>query len=213
MTPEEARSPCVYIIGAQCTGKTTLVNALEDSFHRNDLKQSTTKPLIIREVARTVLKEKQFSRDDITTSPSRALQLQKHILEAQFDAENAANAPEGPSSWYICDRSGLDPVVYAQLFVGEEAAGELLATETWKGLERRMKASIVILCEAGCSWLIDDGTRLMPEGMEQWMRIDTAFRSLLAVREIAYAVVPKDMIAIGERVELVKEQLRKHSLL
>lgn len=212
MAREEVHSRCLYIIGAQCTGKTTLVNALEDEFYRNESAWSRgdiAKPLIIREVARTVLREKQFSRHDITTSPSRALQLQKHILEAQFHAEEATIALESPSKWHISDRSGLDPIVYAQLFVGDGAADEMLALETWKELERRMKAGVVILCEAGCDWLADDGTRLMPDGMEQWMRIDSAFRKLLAMRGIDYTVVPKEMTSLKERLEFVQEQFSR----
>jgi nicotinamide riboside kinase len=198
---EAGRRCSVYIIGAQCTGKTTLVNALEDSYAKNE------QPLVIREVARTVLREKGFSRSDITSSPSRALELQKHILDAQFEVEKAATGDDSCSPWYICDRSGLDPIVYAQLFVSEAAATEMLATDTWKELERRMKAGIVILCEAGCTWLVDDGTRLMPDGMDEWMRIDSAFRTLLAVRGINYKVIPKDMVSLEERVERVREHL------
>ena len=94
MAQNKAQSRCLYIIGAQSTGKTTLVNALEETFHRNEstkAERDVTKPHIIREVARTVLREKHFSRHDIATSPSRALQLQKHILNAQFDAEMIAS--------------------------------------------------------------------------------------------------------------------------
>jgi len=202
-------SQCLYVIGAQCTGKTTLVNALEDRFCRGEEFFSAqgllSKPGVIREVARTVLREKQFTRDDIKTSPSRALQLQKHIIDAQFAAEKAAISLDTPTAWYISDRSGLDPIIYAQLFVGEEAAGEMLASENWKELERRMKAGIVILCEAGCSWLADDGTRLMPDGMEQWMRIDNAFREQLTACGIRYTVVPKDMVSLEARVQLVQK--------
>ncbi|KAL1592613.1 hypothetical protein SLS60_011029 [Paraconiothyrium brasiliense] len=201
----------LYVIGAQCTGKTTLVDALEKKFGQSETSCSTQgvllKPVIIREVARTVLREKRFNRLDITTSPSRALRLQKHILDAQFAAERAITNLEAPARWYISDRSGLDPIVYAQLFVGEEAASDMLTSEEWRELEQRMKAGIVILCEAGCSWLIDDGTRLMPDGTTEWMRIDDAFRKQLFARGIRYTVVPKDMVSLEERVQLVQEQL------
>jgi nicotinamide riboside kinase len=207
------RTRCLYIIGAQCTGKTTLVNALEEEFCRNDATHSQqevpSKPVVIREVARAVLKEKQLSRDDITNSPSRALELQKHILEAQLVAEKAAIDVKNPTAWYISDRSGMDPIVYAQLFVGGKEADEMLASETWKELEHRMKAGVVMLCEAGCSWLTDDGTRLMPPNLGQWMSIDSAFREQLAKRDIRYMVVPKDLLDIKARVKLVQEQLAR----
>jgi nicotinamide riboside kinase len=189
----------IYIVGAQSTGKTTLVNALEAAFAREG---SSQRPLVIREVARTVQKEKHFSRKDITTSPTRALQLQQYILAAQYDAEAticAANA----SAWYMCDRSGLDPIVYAKCFVGEDAAAKMLESEVWRELEDRMKDSIVILCEAGCHWLVDDGIRLMPKNVEEWVRVDAAFRDLLEKRGIGFSIMPKEMMDLQKRVEYV----------
>jgi nicotinamide riboside kinase len=195
----------LYIIGAQSTGKTTLVNALEEHFdlHRSPQEGRPSQPLIIREVARTVLKEKDFNRDDIRTSPTRALQLQKHILDAQHNAECEINVSSTPK-WYICDRSGLDPIVYTKYFVGQEASAEMLASRSWVELESRMKAGIVILCEAGCHWLKDDGIRLMPNDADEWTRIDDTFRSLLEEREIRYSVLPKDLADLGERVDFVR---------
>jgi nicotinamide riboside kinase len=210
MAEETAQCRNVYIIGAQCTGKTTLVNNLEEKLDSSGCGQpgkQMSKPIIIREVARAVLREKQFSRDDITNSPSRALQLQKYILEAQVETEKAASKSAHPSPWYICDRSGLDPIAYAHVFVGEEAADDMLTSEAWQELEGRMKAGIVILCEAGCSWLVDDGTRLMPDGMEDWMRVDNAFRKLLAARQIDYTVCSRNLVSLADRVQLVKERL------
>jgi nicotinamide riboside kinase len=195
-----------YIIGPQCTGKTTLVNALEKVFRHDTHGASSAdpqQPLIIREVARTVLKEKGFIREDITTSPTRALQLQQHILEAQHRAEATACASK-TSSWFLCDRSGLDPIVYTKCFVGYEAVEELLASKTWLDLEARMKKSIVVLCEAGCHWLVDDGVRLMPNDLEEWTRVEAAFRDLLEKRGISYYIIPKDMADLGTRVRHVQ---------
>ncbi|KAF2823710.1 hypothetical protein CC86DRAFT_298303 [Ophiobolus disseminans] len=199
----------IYIIGAQSTGKTTLVDALES---RLGIRAAAThevrarKPPVIREVARTVLKEKGFNREDITTSRARALQLQQHILEAQYTAELETSTSDA-SSWYICDRSGLDPIVYAKCFVGTEAAAAMLGSRSWLQLESRMKAGIVILCEAGCRWLVDDGIRLMPGDAEEWLRIDDAFRDLLNMRGIDFSIVPKDLADIEERVDLVERLL------
>ncbi|ORY08043.1 AAA domain-domain-containing protein [Clohesyomyces aquaticus] len=213
MAGETTPARCLYIIGPQCTGKTTLVNALEEKYCPSETTPSAqglpSKPVVIQEVARSVLKEKQFSRHDITSSPSRALQLQKHILDAQFDAEKAAISLENPSSWYISDRSGLDPIIYARLFVGEEGAREMLASDKWEELERRMKAGVVMLCEAGSSWLVDDGTRLMPDGRKEWMRMDSAFREQLTARGICYTVVPKDLVSLEARVQLVHDCLSR----
>jgi nicotinamide riboside kinase len=195
----------IYVVGAQCRGKTTLVNALEDHFKSNEVKRTLQQPTIIREVARTVLKEKGFTRDDLATSPIRALQLQQHILDAQLHAEGAKNKTAS-SNWYICDRSGLDPNVYAQLFAGRSAAEDMLESEAWQALERRMKNGIVMLCEAGCTWLIDDGIRLMPDGLDDWMRVDS-FRELLDARGIAYTIIWKDVISLPERLKMVQDAI------
>ncbi|KAH1415871.1 hypothetical protein KXX32_000323, partial [Aspergillus fumigatus] len=74
----------LYIIGAQCTGKTTLVKALLDALPQ---RHPSLPPHPITEVARKVLCEFGFTRDDITSDPSRALQLQELILKAQFEEE------------------------------------------------------------------------------------------------------------------------------
>lgn len=209
MEPKNDLTRCVYIIGAQGTGKTTLVNAIEDTFR----KQTTLKnhsganqPTIIREVARNLLAELDFSRDDLTKGNPRALQLQEHILAAQFEAEKSASTHQNPLGWLISDRSGIDPIVYAQIFAGDEGADKMLGTESWKVLERRMKAGVVLLCEPVPSWFSDDNTRLiLPE--DQWKDIDRVFRDLLATRGIEYTVVPKDMTSLEERVDFVQQQL------
>jgi nicotinamide riboside kinase len=193
----------LYIIGPQCTGKTTLVNALEKTYELDTDSVSTQQPIFIREVARTVLKDKGFHRDDITKSATRAFQLQQHILEAQYNAEVTACASNA-SSWFICDRSGLDPIVYTKCFVSPDAVEKLFASNTWLELEARMKESIVVLCEAGCRWLVDDGVRLMPADTEEWTRVDATFRDLLQKRGIGYSIISKDVVDIGARVEFVQ---------
>ncbi|KAK0741404.1 hypothetical protein B0T18DRAFT_432516 [Schizothecium vesticola] len=85
----------VYIVSAQCTGKTTLVNRLDQHFHDNPPPAGT--PAIIKEVARTVLVQHNFTADDITSSQERCLLLQRFILETQTKAEKEHNMPErGP---------------------------------------------------------------------------------------------------------------------
>jgi predicted ATPase len=91
----------IFIIGAQCTGKTTIVRALEKHFSEQKLLQ----PVVISEVARRVIQETKIYRQDIRSSLERSLALQKAILQAQHKAEYAA-----AEKWYISDRSGVDPV-------------------------------------------------------------------------------------------------------
>jgi nicotinamide riboside kinase len=202
----------IYIIGPQSTGKTTLVNALEKAFASGDgLPDSSnfTRPAIIREVARTVLKTYNFTRDDITNSPTRALKLQELILKAQLKAEETALSENPLKSWFISDRSGLDPIVYAKLFVGEDAAQQMLSSDNWKALEERMKDGLVILCEADCAWLVDDGTRLMPKDVEDWLRVNSAFHEVLETLAIDKILMPKSILDLQQRVQVVLDAVHK----
>ena len=190
----------IYIIGPSCTGKTTLLNALLEYYAQAEDSKLSTRPLAaIREVARSVMREQDFDRSDITSSADRSLKFQKAILQAQYKAETVLKS----ETWYISDRSGIDPVVYARSFIGEEAAEELLVSPEWTELEHRMRASLVFLCEAGGDWLADDGTRLMPKDLEAWVRFDHAYRQLLRERKIEYHLIPKDFTKTAARVTLV----------
>ncbi|KAK5111544.1 hypothetical protein LTR62_004840 [Meristemomyces frigidus] len=192
--------PKVYLIGTGSTGKTTLVKALQDRYTATRQLSNTPEPLIITEVARKVLDELSIDPDDIASSPQKCLQLQTAILHAQHQAETAALATD---AFFISDRSGLDPIVYAKLLVGEFASHQLLQSSEWKALESNLRNGIVFLCEAGCKWLVDEGTRLMPKDMEEWHRFDQAFREMLDARALAYQIVSRDRVRIVDRVNLV----------
>jgi hypothetical protein len=103
-------------------------------------------------------------------------------------------------------------VVYALLFVGEDAAEQLLSSPTYLALEDNMKRGLVFVCEAGCSWLIDDGTRLMPKDLAEWSHCDQVFRELLTRRGIEYHVIPRDLVDIHARLQLVLGRLAESSM-
>ena len=207
---QEHKPKNIYIIGAQCTGKTTLVLALEKHFeekHAAEQNTSIPKPLIIKEVARNVLREHNFKAEDITNSKSRALELQKLILNAQYEAESAAQ-----DSWFISDRSGLDCIVYARRYVGVEDAAALMATPLWRAHEERMRDSLVVVCETGVEWLIDDGVRLMPESPESWDGLHALFCSCLDAAGLRYEVLSNKLLDLGARVEFVLGRLEEERL-
>ncbi|KAF2804992.1 uncharacterized protein BDZ99DRAFT_511490 [Mytilinidion resinicola] len=183
----------IYVVGAQCTGKTTLVDALALHFSH-----TKSKPLLIKEVARGVLRKHNYTAADITNSPVRALELQHLILAAQLAAEEEAGR-----KWLISDRSALDPVVYAMLHVGEEAAARMLESKAWQVSRLRMQEARVFVCEAGTPWLVDDGVRLMPENTERWMTVHQTFCKLLREQGIPFTVVKKETADLAKRVELV----------
>ena len=188
----------IYIVGAQCTGKTTLIAALVAHFS-NHSTPTTPAPIVFTEVARTVLREHGFNASDITSSPSRNLLLQKLILEAQYTTEQAA----GTSQWFISDRSGFDPIVYTRRYVGEEGVRSLMEMRIWEELKERMGRSLVVVCAAGADWLVDDGVRLMPEDRKDWVAFHDLFCESLKDAGLSFVVLPCEVKDLSERVKFV----------
>ncbi|EWG44756.1 hypothetical protein FVEG_05747 [Fusarium verticillioides 7600] len=170
--------PNIYIIGPQSTGKTTLVNELQADLEHGLVDSSIDKPQIVSEVARSVLAKHKYSAEDIRTSKVRCLELQQLILQAQAEAEKEALKT---SSWFISDRAGFDPLVYAKRYASPGAEKELQQLETWKQVKARMETSLIVVCEAGTPWLMDDGVRLMPGSETEWMQVFDDFCQILNI--------------------------------
>ncbi|KAI4281386.1 MAG: hypothetical protein L6R35_005659 [Caloplaca aegaea] len=196
----------IYVIGAQSTGKTTLVNALATHFeqHPESIRNTESQPKLIKEVARGVLQRHSYTADDIVSSKSRALELQRLILEAQCEAEKAAS-----KQWYISDRSGLDPLVYARLFVGWDETSVLIQEPSWQYLQEMMRSGLVIVCESGGEWLINDGVRLMPQDRDAWLQMHTTFCETLDGFGIQYHVLPAALRDLNGRVEFALTRWRR----
>ncbi|EHK43299.1 hypothetical protein TRIATDRAFT_225683, partial [Trichoderma atroviride IMI 206040] len=193
----------IYIIGAQCTGKTSLVKALENAFRES---LGTTPPAIVKEVARSVLKTHGFTAKDITSDPGRCLQLQTLILEAQFSTEREALAKNG---WIISDRSGMDPIIYASRHIGSEAVELMVSSDYWKELRDRMSHSLVFVCETVEAWLVSDGVRLMPRDLQDWSEYDEEFCRMLDSAGIHYQMIPRSMQNLEDRVAHVWSEWKK----
>lgn len=195
-----ATLPSIYVIGPQSTGKTTLVNKLRDDLRHWLAGATIEPPQIVTEVARTVLTKHKYTANDITSSTDRCLELQKLILEAQAAAEKEALLY---SSWFISDRSGFDPLVYAREYVSPEAVAEMQRLPAWIEVKTRMENSLVVVCEAGTPWLMDDGVRLMPDNEGAWMKLSRDFCDLLDETGFSYCVVPRAMLDLSERAAFV----------
>ena len=195
----------IYIIGAQSTGKTTLVTALADYFENqvNTSQEPISKPKVLKETARDVLKRHNFTANDIVTSRSKAMELQQLIMKAQAQAELSLD-----EDWYISDRSGLDALAYMRRYVGEKEERELRASVDWQGVEQRMREGLVVLCEAGGEWLIDDGVRLMPKDKEDWVQMHHLFCALLDEIGLKYIVMPTTIQGLESRVAFVMSEWR-----
>lgn len=206
--------PNIYIVGAHSTGKTTLVTALGEHFARNPhMGGSTNPPHQLKEVARGVLVRHQFTASDITNSKERALELQRLIIEAQAAAEDAL---QNQNEWYIADRSALDAVAYARQYVGKVESRVLREVAEWQQLGGRMRAGVVMLCEPGGEWLIDEGVRSMPRDRDEWFALHSHVEVLLVECEIPYTVLPCSVSSLGHRIDAVlrawkwKQQQQHH---
>ncbi|GAB1319469.1 hypothetical protein MFIFM68171_09679 [Madurella fahalii] len=209
--------PNIYIIGAQCTGKTTLVNNLREHFsthphpHPNSNpdqpgQTGTPPPVIISELARSVIKAHDFTTRDVR-SPTRSLALQQLILAAQAAAERDAVSQ---GRWFISDRSGADPIAYALRYVGEVTTRRVLCgSDEWRELKGRMQRSLVVVCEAGAEaagWLTDDGVRLMPEDLDEWVGFHGTFCGFLEGEGVRFEVLPAGVTGREERVGFVLDR-------
>ena len=202
-----SKPPDIYIVGAQCTGKTTLVKALQVHFNKGENSYERdghriSRPKIITETARIVLQDHNFTADDIKSSPIRALALQRLILQTQLSVERAMSERE----WFVSDRSGVDPIIYARKYVSKDAATDLITSPEWLELRERMRKSVIIVCEAGADWLANDGVRLMPESREDWIEFHQLFCSCLDDLGLRYEVLPCDVTSLRERVAFVLEK-------
>jgi nicotinamide riboside kinase len=199
--------PNIYVIGAQCTGKTTLVNALQRHFYGEpDFEHNA--PYIISEVARTELRKHGFTTDDIRSSPDQSFAFQKLILTAQVAAERSALREK---SWFVSDRSGVDPIIYAMRYVGLDSARSLRESAEWSELKGRMTKSLVVVCEAG-KWLVDDGVRLMPEHKQDWIQFHAMFCTFLDEVGLRYQLVPCAMEDLSSRVSFEHQEQHRTSL-
>lgn len=196
----------IYIVGAQSSGKTTLISGLEKYFHdhSNTTWGASTvgKPFVLEEVARKVLLDCGCTGKTVSDSKSEALRLQSLILEAQSEAEDAIK-----DLWFMSDRSGLDAIVYAKLYAGESEAEQLMETKHWREMETALQNSLVIVCEPVVPWLKEDGLRLMPKDLsaraELVFKIHGLFCDLLNRLGFRYLILPKSLTDLDARVHFV----------
>lgn len=205
----ESVSPLnIYVVGSQCTGKTTLVNKLREYFAANpEAHAGKPPPVVITEVARSVLKEHSFTAADVV-QPARSLELQRLILNAQAAAEREVSDRE--NGWFISDRSGADPIAYALRYVGPGVQETLVRSAEWNELKERMKKSLVVVCKADSQaerWLYDDGVRLMPKDVGDWVAFHDLFCAFLREQGIHYYELSAGTAGHQERVEWVLSKM------
>lgn len=198
----------IYIIGAQSTGKTTLLNALRDHYSKPGHPDDDA-PQFIEETARIVFKQEGFAFAAVDTQSNfdKYLEIQRMILKTQLEAEDEALRK---GQWFISDRSGLDCLIYASKYVGREGAEALSQTPELARLNVRMQKGRIVVCEPVLDWLKDDGTgfRPIPELKENWLAVHKEFCELLDRLGWEYNVLPSSMRSLQERVAFALHNTR-----
>lgn len=188
----------MYIIGAQCTGKTTLSEAFAAAVKSNI---PSLKSELLQETARTTLQLHGFTRIDVRNGGDRCLQLQHLIMQSQLERESTARKQD--LNLVISDRSGIDPLVYARMYCESVAVTQLEHSAIWEQLRLNLREGVVVVCEPVQDWLFDDGTRLVPLNWEEWVETHKTFCMLLEQHEIEHIVLPAALRPLEDRVRFM----------
>ncbi|CAH1258238.1 Hypp1979 [Branchiostoma lanceolatum] len=182
----------VFLCGAHSTGKTTLLTDLGKAVRIHG------EP----EVARKVIKDMGLTREhlDYKKNPKAFEDLQLKILDAQCETERR-NAEAGRD--YIADR-GIDPVVYADVCLGEDAKQRLLGSHQAKECIERYKTSLVFVLTPHQECIKDDGFRMMGT-LEELQRYTIAMTTILHENDIPFTLI-RDLDR-QKRVQIVREKI------
>ncbi|KAI0712795.1 AAA domain-containing protein [Cerioporus squamosus] len=191
----------IFVLGPSSSGKTTLCNALAR-------KLDVPVAQYIKEVARTVMKTHNFTRNDTGT-----YEMQHAIMCAQLKAEAEAlkllssKQNRGCSHLSILsDRSAVDPIVYAGTSTvdgAEEGRRKLLDDDSFKAVLPFYRQSLFVVLEPVAEWLVDDGVRSLED---PWRYNGVLYKTLadLAIPYITLGATVKD---VAERVDYVVRYL------
>ncbi|KAJ7639976.1 AAA domain-containing protein [Mycena polygramma] len=178
----------IYVVGPSSTGKTTLCTALAKRLGLNGSQ-------VVTEVARRVIKALGLGRENIGL-----LEMQKAIMLAHLEQEQQSR--EGSAQ--LCDRSAVDPIVYA-IFTAANAADAQSRKEALVDLPEfqralpRYRESFFILLDPVKDWIIDDGFRHVGDET----RILAIFQDTLAELGIRYREIGPSMRFLPERTSFV----------
>ncbi|KAF9057078.1 AAA domain-containing protein [Panaeolus papilionaceus] len=191
----------IFIIGPSSTGKTTLCEALVESL-------SIPQEAYVTEVARTIMKEKGYSRNTIGV-----LDMQKDIMEGYYTRQRNLEQLGEKYPIHLYDRSVIDPVVYAMLTApnDDEANNRkdlLTRTPAFRNAVDKFKQSIMVLMRPVEGWLVDDGIRSVDNQLEC---INT-FESLLEEWEIPYVSMGDEIQSLTRRVAKMEGIIKERSL-
>lgn len=183
----------IYIEGAQNTGKTTLIKNVKNRF---------PSICIMNEIARTVIKEKNISHEDLENNKNNCFKkLQMDILKATFISESNMNNP------FISDRSILSPIVYSYYYFGEEYGRTLEKQKEFiNRLEIYKNNSIIILLTPYEKYLTFDETKKNAT-MEDLHKITYLYKYFLKKYNLKHIILDK----INEREFIIEKILKDNN--
>ncbi|KAJ6529217.1 AAA domain-containing protein [Mycena capillaripes] len=189
----------IYVVGPSSTGKTTLCKALAKR-----LGLSGTQ--FITEVARRVIKGLGLGRDHIGM-----LEMQRAIMLAHLEKERE----NANGSAQLCDRSAVDPIVYAIFTAANQEEAEtrkqaLVGLPEFQSALPQYRKSLFVLLTPVKEWVVDDGFRHVGDET----KILAIFRDTLSELGIAYREIGPDMRFLPERMSFVTSlAMAPHSIL
>ncbi|RDB18597.1 hypothetical protein Hypma_014703 [Hypsizygus marmoreus] len=183
----------LYVVGPSSTGKTTLCNAVAKKLHLNE-------NAVVGEVARHVMATQGYTRKDVGS-----LEMQQAIMDAHLQRENEGRM----GAVRLCDRSAIDPIVYAVLTApnAEEAKRRqdiLVHSPLFQLALQGYRDSIFLLLAPVPEWVVDDGVRLI----ESQARCHDIFKTVLRELDIAFRELGPEMRFLEERIMAVMGMLR-----
>ncbi|KAK2464628.1 hypothetical protein APHAL10511_003321 [Amanita phalloides] len=188
---EISKRHALYVIGPSSTGKTTLCNALA-----KDLRLSQTAH--VTEVARTVLQERGYTRNDVHN-----LEMQRDIMLAHIQKERFSRQ-ESPGL-VLCDRSAIDPIVYVVLTATDEQMAverrdQLVQMDEFQHILPLYRESLFVVLGPVEEWVVDDGVR----SIENLQACYKTFQATLDYLGIKYQTLGMETKSLAERVATVK---------
>jgi len=195
---------CIYIIGPQSTGKTTLVDALAHTLG--------SEIPVVKEVARRVMQVKGYTREDVdSTNHDRRFSLQRDIFTAQIERENSFILSEKNIS-FLSDRSAIDPLVYLTHYASINDVCRITSTSDWRNTRSRYadtSKSLIILLLPVDEFLVDDNVRYVSKCYDDWHGLAGAFQGFMRAEKIPFIEIGNDCVKIEERVAVVLDHMEK----
>lgn len=121
--------------------------------------------------------------------------MEAHFL---FEQESMKHAVR------VCDRTAIDPIVYAILTSCDEEESRskenhLTRSANFQKALQQYRKSIVILLKPVAEWMVDDGIR-STENQDECLQI---YRRLLAEMDVPYYEFGREIMFLPERVGFV----------